>query len=203
MHCLWLQCCELSPASRFVSRSLKGYEQANSCGHHVVALTVVCVRTQAHHLLCLPPHRVSAADAAAHALEWRALRSRALPKRLVVLCGASASAGEAEAASALLEHEELRMLAPVLDIVCVQTEEDTVQAGASDGLAELWQSMRAGHPAIALLAPCPTRRARKQLLHKLSKQSCAAAYEWEALGGKDTTGQGTPCLDEGWARILE
>eukprot|EP00965_Chrysotila_dentata_P243489 6205446-Pleurochrysis_carterae.AAC.1 len=96
-----------------------------------------------------------------------------------------------------------RLSRQVLDIVCVQTEEDTVQAGASDGLAELWQSMRAGHPAIALLAPCPTRRARKQLLHKLSKQSCAAAYEWEALGGKDTTGQGTPCLDEGWARILE
>ena len=43
-----------------------------------------------------------------------------------------------------------------------------------------------------------TRRTRKQLLHRLSKQPVAAQYKWEALAmGNESLSE-----EEGWARVL-
>ena len=76
----------------------------------------------------------------------------------------------------------------------------------------LWQAMETGAPLVVLEAQpeasqasisnkqsFATRRTRKQLLHRLSKQPVAAQYAWEAL----TVGaeQG-PTVEEGWSRIL-
>ena len=49
-------------------------------------------------------------------------------------------------------------------------------------------------------APCGARKARKQLLSRLSKQPVAAAYRWLALADPAATNQ--PSVEEGWAAIL-
>ena len=54
-------------------------------------------------------------------------------------------------------------------------------------------------PSSSSKHPLTTRRARKQLLHRLSKQPVATAYSWQAMAGFP---QGGPTTEEGWARVL-
>ena len=67
--------------------------------------------------------------------------------------------------------------------------------------AELWQAMKAGESIIMLDAPCGARKARKQLLSRLTKQSLAAAYAWVALADPAAT-TNKPSIEEGWAAIF-
>ena len=62
--------------------------------------------------------------------------------------------------------------------------------------------MMAGDPFVVLEAQCNTRRARKQLLHRLSKQPIAAQYKWEVLAGPDVDSASAPTVDEGWVAVI-
>ena len=62
--------------------------------------------------------------------------------------------------------------------------------------------MMAGDPFVVLETPCGTRRARKQLLHRLSKQPIAAQYAWQVLVGPDVDSTSAPSVDEGWGAVI-
>ena len=94
----------------------------------------------------------------------------------------------------LLQHEAVLTRAHLL------SEEACARRGGGDAYAELWAAMEAGDPIVVLDAPCGARKARKQLLSRLSKQPVAAAYRWLALADPAATNQ--PSVEEGWAAIL-
>lgn len=142
------------------------------------------------------PKALAMASPATEATSWSKMLATA-PRRLVVLCGASFAAMQNH--PAVVEHTS------ILVHVASLSDEACAARGGSDNLADLWQAMHEGCPLLFLESACSTRRARKQLLHKLSKQSVAAKYAWEALNGNAPhAGEGMltpPALDEGWAVI--
>ena len=93
---------------------------------------------------------------------------------------------------ALAEHSAL------LQLVTALSEDECTARGGCDTYADLWAALESGAPLVVLEAPSASRRARKQLLHRLSKQPAAAAYAWEALAA----GSEAPTAEEGWARVL-
>lgn len=125
---------------------------------------------------------------------WSKLLSSTSERRLIVLCGGSLASVKQHAA--LLEHT------PILVLIHILSDEACNQRGGCDSLVDLWGAMESRCPLILLNAQCSTRRARKQLLHRLSKQSVAAHYTLQALAltGADPTS--LPTLEEGWASVL-
>ena len=96
----------------------------------------------------------------------------------------------------LLDHSAM------LSVVHGLTDKQCAERGEADAYLELWQAMQAGEPMIVLEAALATRRARKQLLHKLSKQPSASRYSWEALVATETSEQmALPTLEEGWQTV--
>ena len=71
----------------------------------------------------------------------------------------------------VLEH------AALLVRVAALSDEECARRGGADAYADLWEVLEAGMPLVALEVPASTRRARKQLLFRLSKQPAAAHYE--------------------------
>ena len=137
---------------------------------------------------------------------WVRLAGGAQQRRLVVLCGATFES--------MREHDLLLEHASVLIFVAALSDEACASRGESDTYAPLWRAMETGAPLVVLEAPTEasqassntsnkqsfaTRRTRKQLLHRLSKQPVAAQYAWEALTVVADQG---PTVEEGWAKIL-
>ena len=80
-------------------------------------------------------------------------------------------------------------------------EEACAARGGCDAHAELWEAMEAGEPVVVLDAPCGSRKARRQLLSRLTKHAVAAGYTWFALADPLASGH-KPSVEEGWAAIL-
>ena len=115
--------------------------------------------------------------------------------RLFIWC--SASVGSIHEHPLLLEH------ASAVESVAALPEEACAERGC-DAYAELWAAMESGSPLLVFETPFPTRRARKQLLYRLSKQAAAARYTWEAItrpGTEGTDNAVLPTLEEGWACV--
>ena len=132
---------------------------------------------------------------------WHKLMQASLSKRLVVYCGGAAtSAGGSD--RSFLEHPAVVAHTAVLELVVMLNQEECTRRGDCDSYTDLWRALEAELPLVVFHAPCASRRARKQLLHRLSKAPCATTYVWEALGGGEQPGVPQPSLDEGWARVL-
>ena len=105
------------------------------------------------------------------------------------------------------EHPTVVEHMSLLVLVAALSDEACAARCGCDSLADLWDAMEEGCPLIFLEAPCSTRRARKQLLYKLSKQCVAVEYAWEALIGPSMAdaleNAPTPALQEGWAAVLQ
>jgi hypothetical protein len=133
-----------------------------------------------------------AASALAHAppppSPWTALVASVTP-RLVVLCGPTFK--EAWLHPVLLEN------ACVLARASLLPDDSCAERGVCDTYAELWAAMDTKAPLIIFETSFTTRRARKQLLHRLRKQPAAGRYAWEALA-LDSDG---PTTEEGWACV--
>ena len=124
---------------------------------------------------------------------WSVLLTKAR-RRLVVLCGCTFASVQYH--PAILEHMCVLIQATAL------SDEACAMRGGCDPLIELWTALEETCPLVFLEAPCSTRRLRKQLLHKLSKNSLASSYSWEALSGPDGPfGGSSPALEEGWAEV--
>jgi hypothetical protein len=89
----------------------------------------------------------------------------------------------------------------VLEWVEALTDDECAARGGGDAYADLWRAMEAAEPVVVFSCTCSTRRARKQLLHRLSKQPAAAGYDLHVLVpvGEQAA---APSLDEGWAAVL-
>jgi len=128
---------------------------------------------------------------------WAKLKAT-LSRRLVVVCGASFAS--------MSEHPTVVEHMSLLVLVTALSDEACAARCGCDSLADLWDAMVEGCPLIFLEAPCSTRRARKQLLYKLSKQCVAVEYAWEALIGPMADAlenASMPALEEGWAAVLQ
>ena len=152
---------------------------------------------------CWPPRcRIPSGRALMSSAEtisgWAKLKAT-LSRRLVVVCGSSFAA--------MSEHPTVVEHMSLLVLVAALSDEACAARCGCDSLADLWDAMEEGCPLIFLEAPCSTRRARKQLLYKLSKQCVAVEYAWEALIGPSMAdaleNASTPALQEGWAAVLQ
>ena len=141
-----------------------------------------------------PAHAQAQAQAQA---EWTAATEQLGPKRLVVLCSGGPAAVRADC---FTEHPFLLQHTAVLTRAGVLGGEACAARGGCDAHAELWEAMEAGEPVVVFDAPCGTRKARRQLLSRLTKQPVAAAYAWLALA--DPAAANQPSVEEGWAAIL-
>ena len=105
-------------------------------------------------------------------------------------------------ADCFVEHPFLLQHAAVLTRAGLLGEEACAARGGCDAHAELWEAMQAGEPVVVLDAPCGSRKARRQLLSRLTKHGpVAAGYTWLALADPLASGH-TPSVEEGWAAIL-
>jgi len=130
----------------------------------------------------------------------------ATSRRLIVLCGPTVESSRYH--PLVMPHAHLLVSATTL------SDEECARRGGCDSYAELWTALEAGMPLVLLQTSTSltTRRARKQLLHRLSKQPAAAAYAWEALAGAELGGSdikpaggkeaAPPTVEEGWAAVL-
>ena len=140
-----------------------------------------------------------AQEAEAAAAQWAAATEQLGPKRLVVLCSGGPAAVRADC---FVEHPFLLQHAAVLTRAGLLGEEACAARGGCDAHAELWEAMQAGEPVVVLDAPCGSRKARRQLLSRLTKHGpVAAGYTWLALADPLASGH-TPSVEEGWAAIL-
>ena len=106
-------------------------------------------------------------------------------------------------ADCFAEHPFLLQHAAVLTRAAVLGEEACAARGGCDAHAELWEAMEAGEPIVVLDAPCGSRKARRQLLSRLTKHGpVAAGYTWLALADPLASGHSKPLVEEGWAAIL-
>ena len=124
------------------------------------------------------------------------------PRRLIVLCGATIASTRHH--PLVIEH------AALLASTCALSDAECTRRGGCDSYTELWALLEQRTPFVLLQTAAVTRRARKQLLHRLSKQPAAAEYAWEALGGSELGGVDKqpggkeavpPTLEEGWASV--
>lgn len=125
---------------------------------------------------------------------WSMLLSNSSERRLIVICGGSLESAKHHAA--LLEHT------PILVLIHILSDDACNARGGCDSLVDLWGAMENQCPCILLDAQCSTRRARKHLLHRLSKRSVAAHYTWQALALNDDDPTSLPTLEEGWTSVL-
>ena len=145
-------------------------------------------------------HGAAAAREAEAVAEWAAASEQLGPKRLVVLCSGGPTSVRADC---FAEHPFLLQHAAVLTRAAVLGEEACAARGGCDAHAELWEAMEAGEPIVVLDAPCGSRKARRQLLSRLTKHGpVAAGYTWLALADPLASGHSKPLVEEGWAAIL-
>jgi hypothetical protein len=133
---------------------------------------------------------------------WAQLCRSSVPRRLVVLCGATLDS--------VRHHPLMVEHAAALVSVAAISDDECATRGGCDAYADLWEALEAGAPLVVFEVVATTRRLRKQLLFRLSKQPAAAAYVWEALSGTDEAAdrQGggkesaPPTVEEGWSAVL-
>lgn len=148
--------------------------------------------------------------ARAEAEAWRRVDEHFTPRRLIVLCGGACGDRKKESdgrslVELLEDHPVLLSNTAALELARPLSEAECSARGLSDTFSDVWLAMEDGAPALVLDAVwATTRRVRKQLLFRLSKQPAAAAYAWQALQSSPLQPGGTgPSLEEGWAAILE
>ena len=119
---------------------------------------------------------------------------------LIVLCDGTVDA--------MSDHPLLLENKALLVTVSPLSEEECVQQGGVDPEAPLWKALEEGCPMVVFEAHATTRRAREQLLFRLSKQAAAATYSWEVMAGSDGGAERVaggkakeavpPTKEEGW-----
>lgn len=142
--------------------------------------------------------------------QWVELSALWTPRRLIVLCGGGGAdrkrEGEGRSLVALVQaHPWALSNTAALELVSPASEAECAARGLSDSFSDVWGAMEDGAPLLVLDAVwATTRRVRKQLLHRLSKQPVAAQYVWQALPAAPIhLGTTAPTLEEGWAAVLK
>jgi hypothetical protein len=142
--------------------------------------------------------------------QWAELSACWTPRRLIVLCGGGGPdrrrEGDGRSLVALVEaHPRVLSNTAALELVSPASEAECAARGLSDSFSDVWRVMEEGTPLLVLDAVwATTRRVRKQLLHRLSKQPLAAQYVWQAVqAAPEQPGSTAPSLEEGWAAVLE
>jgi hypothetical protein len=142
--------------------------------------------------------------------QWAQLTAGRTPRRLIVLCGGGGAdrkrEGEGRTLLALVQaHPRILGNTAALELVGPASETECAARKLADSFSDVWRAMEDGAPLLILDAVwATTRRVRKQLLHRLSKQPVAAQYVWLALQAAPAQpGTTAPTVEEGWAAVLQ